>query len=273
MSPEIAVLMPVYNPSGEEISRTLKSLRAQDEPYHLFLVDDGSTNRPKYREWLRGIPHTLIELPSNRGITGALNAGLDAILAKPYRYIARIDCGDVALPERFGKQKRYFEKHPDISIIGTDFKMVNPHLEGAFYVRRPDDSEILALKLQYNTPLSHPTMMIRPDLFRSLGLYSDAYDAAEDYELCRRADRAGYSFGNIPEVLLIKIEDGNSISQKKRVRQLISRLRLQWKYMRVTNIHSLIGMVRTILQLSLPAPLVYRLKLIEKSRFAKIIAA
>jgi glycosyltransferase involved in cell wall biosynthesis len=220
MSPEIAVLMPVYNPSGEEITRTLKSLRAQDEPYHLYLVDDGSTNKPKYREWLRGMPHTLIELPTNLGITGALNAGLEAILAKPYKYIARIDCGDVALPERFRKQKLYFEKKPDISIIGTDFKMVNPHLEGAFYVRRPDDPEILALKLQYNTPLSHPTMMIRPDLFRSLGLSltvrsaADATSTAADGYQQNGIGSAGISFCEVllslcKEAVVSRIIDRN----------------------------------------------------------------
>jgi glycosyltransferase involved in cell wall biosynthesis len=265
MLPEIAVLMPVYNPTSEEISRTLESIRVQDEPYHLYLVDDGSRNKPNYTGLLKQIPHTLIELPANRGITGALNAGLEAILAQPYKYIARIDCGDVALPERFAKQRRYLSANPGIAIVGTDTKDVHPHLETEFLDRQADDWKMLARKLQYNMPLSHPTLMIRTDVFRAIGLYSDEYDAAEDYELLRRADRAGYRLGNVPEILLLKIEDGNSISQKKRVRQMISRLRIQWKYLQPTNIHSLIGTCRTILQLALPASMVYRLKMIGKN--------
>jgi glycosyltransferase involved in cell wall biosynthesis len=40
-SPNIAVLLPSYNP-GPEIVGTLDSLRAQSIPFRLFLVDDGS---------------------------------------------------------------------------------------------------------------------------------------------------------------------------------------------------------------------------------------
>ena len=269
MLPEIAVLMPVYNPTGEEISRTLDGLRAQDEPYHLYLVDDGSKNRPNYSDLLKDLPHTLIELPANRGITGALNAGLEAILAKPFKYIARIDCGDVPLEQRLGKQRRYLEMNPDISIVGADEKNLLPHLQIEFIDRHPDDWKMLARKLQYNMPVSHPALMIRPELFRSIGLYSDAYDAAEDYELCRRADSAGHKFGNVPEILQIKIEGENSISQRKRTRQMISRLQIQWKYFRLTNIHSVIGTGRTALQLLLPASLVYRIKMIWKNGLSK----
>jgi glycosyltransferase involved in cell wall biosynthesis len=273
MLPEIAVLMPVYNPKDEEIRRTLESIRVQDEPYHLYIIDDGSARKPKYQDLLVDLPHTLIELPANRGITGALNAGLDVILRQSFKYIARIDCGDVALKERFGKQRRYLDQRPDVAVLGTDTRNIHPHLDVEYYDRRPEDHASLVRKMQYNTPLSHPTVMIRPDLFRAVGVYSNEYDAAEDYELWRRADRAGYRFANLTEVLLIKIEDSNSISQRKRVRQLISRLRLQWKYFSPLNIHSMIGLVRTLIQLSLPPQIINALKSVLKKSGPKVTMA
>jgi glycosyltransferase involved in cell wall biosynthesis len=263
MLPEIAVLMPVYNPTPDEIQRTLKSLRDQDEAFHLFLVDDGSPRKPDYAHLLDGIEHTLIELPVNQGITGALNAGLAALLRQPFNYIARIDCGDMAMPERFGRQRRFMEAHPELAIIGTDFQMINPHLNGSFTGRGDGSPEAIARQIQYNSPLPHPTMMIRPDVFRQIGLYSNVYDAAEDYELVRRAHRAGLQLSILPEVLLLKIEDSNSISQRKRKRQLLSRLQIQWKYRNLGNLHSIAGMIRTMLQIVLPQRLLYRIKLLR----------
>jgi glycosyltransferase involved in cell wall biosynthesis len=263
MLPDIAVLMPVYNPTPDEIARTLKSLRDQDEPFHLFLVDDGSPKKPDYSRLLQGMEHTLIELPVNQGITGALNAGLLALLEQPFSYIARIDCGDIALPERFGRQKRFMEAHPELAIIATDCQVINPHLNGSFTGRGDGSPKAIAREIQYNSPLPHPTMMIRPDLFRQIGLYSNAFDAAEDYELVRRAHSAGLALSILPEVLLLKIEDSNSISQRKRKRQLLSRLQIQWKYRDLGNIHSIAGMIRTMLQLVLPQKFLYRIKLLR----------
>jgi glycosyltransferase involved in cell wall biosynthesis len=265
MMPEIAVLMPVYNPTVDEIARTLESLREQDEAFHLFLVDDGSSRKPDYTRLLDGIDHTLIELPSNQGITGALNAGLGALLKLPFRYIARIDCGDLALPGRFRKQRQFMQAHPELAIIGTYNQVLIPHLNGSYTARGDGSEKAIARDLQYNSPLSHPTMMLRPDVFRKIGLYSNAFDAAEDYELVRRADRAGLRISIMPEVLLLKIEDGNSISQRKRKKQLASRLRIQWKYRDLANVHSIAGMLRTMLQIVLPQKLIHQAKMLRRN--------
>jgi glycosyltransferase involved in cell wall biosynthesis len=264
MLPEIAVLMPVYNPTTDEIARTLKSLREQDEAFHLFLVDDGSPRKPDYAHLLDGIRHTLIELPLNQGITGALNAGLTALLTQPFRYIARIDCGDLALAGRFRKQKQFMQAHPELAIVGTGNKVIMPHRNGSYISKGDGSQNAVARDIQYNSPVSHPTMMLRPDVFRKIGFYSNAFDAAEDYELVRRADRAGLRISIMPEILLLKIEDSNSISQRKRNRQLASRLRIQWKYRDLMNIHSIAGMLRTTLQIILPQKLVYQAKMLRR---------
>ncbi len=86
-------------------------------------------------------------------------------------------------------------------------------------------------------PVSHPALMIRSAVFHDIGHYSKRHEAAEDYDLIRRAADAGFSIDNVQEVLLRKIETRNSISWKKRDAQLMSRLAIQWEH-RDFQIHS-----------------------------------
>jgi GT2 family glycosyltransferase len=267
-TPTIAVLMPVYNP-GSDLAKTLDSLRRQSEPFHLFLVDDGSPRKPDYAAALAGISHTLIALPRNLGITGALNAGLAAILAGPWTLIARLDNGDLATPNRLAAQRRFCEAHPEIDIVGSFADVFFEDTGASHREAPPCDHLSIARKLRYNTVISHPSMMIRADLFRRIGPYSAEFDATEDYELCRRADAAGAHFAVIPEALLIKIENSNSISWKKRDIQLRNRLRIQLRYLGSAGLHGIPGAIRTALQIATPKGLVERLKARIKPRAGK----
>ena len=96
-APDIAVLMPVYNPAAELVM-TLDSIRRQTVPCRLYLVDDGSKTKPDYHALLKGIDYRLIELPQNAGITGALNAGL--LLRAPVPARGRRGDGGLAPPDR-----------------------------------------------------------------------------------------------------------------------------------------------------------------------------
>jgi GT2 family glycosyltransferase len=262
---DIAVLIPSYNP-GTGLTDTLNSLRRQAAPYHLYIVDDGSPQKPDYARELQGIPHTLIELPRNAGITGALNAGLAEIFRAGHRYIARMDCGDEMTPDRLARQKDYLDAHPDIAILGSWIEMIYTETNRRFTMEWPVEHDDIVHGLWKNMTLSHPALMIRADAFRKLGHYSPLYDAAEDYELCRRAMRVGYRFHNIGEVLLIKTETRDSISWRKRRIQLKSRLRIQWLYRDLLKLSSLAGLLKTTAILMVPDSLAPRLKALISRR-------
>jgi len=55
--------------------------------------------------------------------------------------------------------------------------------------------------LLVESPLAHPSVMMRADVVRSLGGYRD-FDGPEDYDLWLRAHAAGWRFGKRREVLL-----------------------------------------------------------------------
>jgi GT2 family glycosyltransferase len=255
-TPEIAMLMPVYNP-GADLVGTLDSLRAQTIPFKLFLVDDGSKFHTDYETLTQGLDVNILRLPKNLGITGAMNAGLDEILKGPYPLVARLDAGDMSRPERLERQRDYFHTHPEISILGSavEFRLKNAEdeLTATQFIHFPENAEGCRRRLFWNVPCIHPAMMLRRDVFVKLNGYSEAYPAAEDYDLMWRADKAGYKMSNLPEFLLIKEEYPGSISQKRRHRQIFSRLQIQWANRNLLVPRCWVGLAKSITQLVTPA--------------------
>jgi GT2 family glycosyltransferase len=262
-SPRIAVLLPSYNP-GPELKGTLDSLRMQSVPFRLFLVDDGSSRPGDYEMLTVGMDVVILRLPQNLGITGAMNAGLDQIMRGSFAYIARIDIGDFCLPERFAQQLTYMEDHPDIGVVGSavEFRLFDAQnqLVGSKVMTFPLTVEGCARRLMLNSPIIHPAMLIRRSVFETLKGYSEAYPAAEDFDLLWRAHEAGFNLINMPETLLIKEETPGSISQRRRRRQIMSRLRVQWHNRDVLNPRCWLGLLKSLVTWAMPAWAVHGLK-------------
>jgi GT2 family glycosyltransferase len=258
MLPDIAVLMPVFNP-GPDLKDSLDSLRAQTIPFKLYLVDDGSSAPADYNVRTKGIDAVILRLPRNLGITGAMNAGLTEIMKSPFKYIARLDAGDMCKPNRFAEQKKYLDAHADIAILGSAVEFIFRDADGAILdthtVVYPATPEACAAKLYFNITVIHPAMLIRRSVFENLKFYSEAYPAAEDFDLQWRAVKAGFKISNLPETLLTKEEFPGSISQKRRTRQIHSRLRIQWHNRNILSGKSWAGLAKSSLQLATPASL------------------
>ena len=252
-APEIAIVMPVYNP-GDALAMTLESLRQQTVPFRLYLIDDGSSSKPDYDELLRGFDCRLILLEENRGVSIAANTGIGAALRTGHEFIARMDCGDWCHPLRLELSRSFLVANPSIDLVGT-WAVINSQNTGFNYLfAPPTDTDALVRRLNYTMPFINPSIMARSRLYQALGLHSA--EVAEDYELCRRAARAGFRLANISQVLLHKLEDAFSISVRRRRAQLWSRLRIQWFY-RDWSIHCVLGMLRTLM-LFLTPPMILR---------------
>jgi glycosyltransferase involved in cell wall biosynthesis len=257
--PEIAVLMPIYNPDAG-LKECLDSLRAQTIPFRLFLVDDGSKKKVDYKAFTKGIDCQIIELPKNLGITGAMNMGLTEILKGKFKYIARVDYPDISEPTRFEKQIGFLASHPDYCMVGssTDYLYTQTGLKVA--AKNPESYEGCVRALRYNAPLTHGAIMFITDFWRELVQYTDQYPAAEDYAMECYAYSKGYKFGNLPEKLYTTIEIQQSISVVSRAKQLKSRLRLQWRYADWLSVHSYLGLIRTLLLMYGPINLLRKIK-------------
>jgi glycosyltransferase involved in cell wall biosynthesis len=238
--------MPAYNP-GPDIALTLNSLKQQSQDFKLYVIDDGSTAKPDYASLLASFDHHLILAPQNIGVNEVRNPAIKAILEAGHKYIALIDCGDIARPERLALQKKFLDSSPSIDGVGAAIRQVFTVSNIEYPRDFPETPEGFRRQSWAKLPLSHPTLMLRSDVFRKIGFYSKEFHAAEDYELLRRALAAGMSFANLPQILLDKIETTDSVSHKKRRTQIMSRFAIQWRYRDLTNPYCYLGMLRTAL--------------------------
>jgi glycosyltransferase involved in cell wall biosynthesis len=111
---DVAVLMPAYNGQAD-VERTLASFaEAEGARVHVLIVDDGSTP-PIVAPALPHMDIEILRMPQNAGIERALEAGIEALAVRGYRYAARIDAGDLAAPNRLATQRAYLEAHPNVA--------------------------------------------------------------------------------------------------------------------------------------------------------------
>jgi glycosyltransferase involved in cell wall biosynthesis len=239
----VAVLMPVFQ-AQREFDETMSSLRNSSTPCTVFVVDDGSQPPLDAREYGPPLDVHLSRLPRNLGIVAALNAGLKAAIEQGYEYIARIDAGDFASPDRLARQIAYLEAHPGCMLVGSDAEVRRADGSYCFTIEPPRDPSVLAEALHERAWILHPTVMYRASIFREMGLYSDRFPAAEDYEMFLRI-ASRHEIGVVPEPLLIYVLRKGSISSMQARKQAISRLRLQFLYFRWTSIIAWYGLLRT----------------------------
>jgi glycosyltransferase involved in cell wall biosynthesis len=200
--PTVSVLMPVYN-TRRYLAEAVDSILAQTyRDFEFIAVDDGSTDGSGdlLRERAAGDARLKVISRPNTGIVGALSDGLAAARGK---YIARMDGDDVAKPQRFEKQVRFLDEHPEVVVVGAWVETIDPFGIVFGYDKRPTehadiDAGLLAGR---GGSIVHPAAMIRRDAIDRIGGYRRPYQDSEDLDLWLRLAEIG-KVANLPEVLL-----------------------------------------------------------------------
>ncbi|MGU7769867.1 glycosyltransferase [Burkholderia sp. MR1-5-21] len=253
---DVAVLIPVYN-SPSRLVRTLESFE-EFGAVHVLVVDDGSTP-PAVPPHVPGLSITVLRLPLNVGIERALEAGIEELARRGFRFAARIDAGDRAVAGRLAKQKAFLAARPNVAAVGAWVEMVSADGRRRFSIRPPSAPDELRRKRFYRTPLVHPAVMLRVDVAREVGSYRQQFPAAEDLDLFLRL-MGRFDCANLSEVgLYCELNDGG-ISSTKRRRQLLSTLQLIVRYGNPLNPYDWLGLFKTAAHAVIPYRALQRIK-------------
>ena len=242
---KLIVLIPHYNNSAE----LLKSILSIDEeiPVDVLIVDDGSASKPNNEELQNAYSQGEIHieyLSENVGIEYALNAGLSIIEKKNYKYIGRLDCGDINYKNKYTKQLAYLEANPDTYLLGTWADLVDVDYNYLYTLKHPTDYDEIKKKIYLNSMFVHPTVVFRVEVLKLVGKYPTRYQAAEDYAYFFDISRT-LKVENLPEALLQYKIDGNSISSTKRKLQVKNRIKIILKHFYI-GFWPIYGLLRNI---------------------------
>lgn len=235
MAIQFSVLISVYKKEkAEYLKQALQSVINQTlKPTEVVIVKDGILTKELdecIENFQRQHPKLFktLTFKKNRGLGLALR---DGVKACKYEYIARMDSDDISKPDRFEKQFKYIQKHPETMLLGTWIT------EFSKDENKPDTvtklpcihKEILKFAKSRN-PFRHMTVIYKKQAVINSGNYRD-FLWFEDYDLWIRMLQKGYITANIPEYLVNVRADKSMFARRGGWQYLKQDLRFQ-KYLK-----------------------------------------
>jgi GT2 family glycosyltransferase len=129
-----------------------------------------------------------------------------------------MDADDLAHPERLVRQVEYLEKHSDIAAVGSLVEgFPADTLREGFQVyidwlNRLVTPEAIAREIYIESPIAHPSIMIRRSWLERMGGYEE-HGWPEDYDLWLRMHLAGAKFAKVEEILVYWREDPQRLTR------------------------------------------------------------
>jgi len=256
------LLIPFFN-NLPGLLHSLKSVQYDANKYAVVIVDDGSTHpitlEDVYSQISRDISVEIIQLPCNKGITTALNTGLQWIIQQNNaHFIARLDCGDICTPERFCHQVAFLKEHPEINLIGSWCIFKDHTSNVAYRYITPTRHKKIKRGMHFRNIFIHPTVMWRCDAIKDNELYPETFPDAEDYGFFYQLLRKGEG-AIIPEYLVTCEINHKGISLSSRKKQLKSRIKVVKEYGK-NRVLRYLGVLKLRLLLIVPYNIVFALK-------------
>lgn len=176
--PEIAVVMPVYNPEPDFLRQAIDSVKTQAYPkWQLCIADDASPN-PEIRSLLTSYsiedPRIKIAFrPRNGHICEATNSAIELVDAP---WAAFMDHDDLLAPDALVEVAKAAFENPGVKLIYSDEDKIDN-----FGVRRSPCFDSTSVRVD-----AHLTVYDTEILFSCKGVRS-GYEGAQDHDLYLRA--------------------------------------------------------------------------------------
>jgi len=201
-----SVLMAVTNGDNcKHFSKAISSIWHQQtiRPDQIVLIQDGPLDDQLQAEidtWTTNLNGTLqpITSPVQKGLAHALNIGLSECKNE---IIFRMDADDISISNRFEKQLEWLDMHPKIDVLGAyieEFEEINH--KNLIIRKVPTSHKEIINFSQSRNPISHPVVAFKKSSVLAVGGYPEHYP--EDYFLWIKMLQAGFTFENLPIVLL-----------------------------------------------------------------------
>jgi glycosyltransferase involved in cell wall biosynthesis len=202
--PLVSILMPVYD-AAATLPSALRSITAQTfKEWELIVVNDGSGDAS-----LEILDRAAQKDRRIRILTGAHVGHIEslrsaaALATSPL--LARMDADDLMHPRRLLLQVTRLDSPPHVDVLATRVRSIGPTGEG---MRRYIDwqngllgHDEMTANLFVESPIAHPSVLMRRDLFERAGGYHDP-GWAEDFDLWHRMRERGARFEKLPKSLL-----------------------------------------------------------------------
>ena len=223
---DFCLLIPCYN-NFNGLIVSLKSVIYSSGNYLVLVIDDGSKESVTIERINAAMdvkkPVVVLQNEKNLGITATLNKGLSWIEENTdARYIARLDCGDICMPERFVMQVEYMDAHPETGLIGSWCRIVDEETSFNYSYKAPMYQEEIKRAMYFRNVFMHATVMFRTSLLKKTGHYPTNFEYAEDFAFFWKLMNSSPAFIFDRFLVVCELNKGG-LSYKNKGKQLVAR--------------------------------------------------
>lgn len=209
----VSIIMGAYN-CANFVSSCIESVINQTyENWEFIICDDCSTDNTwevlkKYQALDSRIKP--IRNDKNSKLAASLNNCLKHCNGE---YIARMDADDICLPNRIQTQVEFLDVNPEYAVVATAANVFDG--KAITSVRRvkeiPTKEDVI-----YGPTFMHPTIMMRKEVYDSLGGYTVAKrtERGQDWDLWFRFFEKGYKGYNLQEPHIQYHESKNDFKKR-----------------------------------------------------------
>lgn len=151
-------------------------------------------------------------------LVDALNFGIEKC---SFSLIARMDQDDLMLPERLIAQRDYLDLNPNVAIVGGATQVIDEFGNPIDIQAYPCGSDQIRKQLSRGNCFAHPAVMYRKEAVQKVGLYSNLFTHAEDFDLFIRIS-SKYECANLNFPVIKYRLNQNQVSNRFRNNQIIS---------------------------------------------------
>jgi len=215
--PGVSVLLPVRD-AGPYLGQCIASLERQTlADFEVVAVDDGSRDGSAevLDAWAARDPRVRVTHQPPSGLVAALNAGLERCRAP---LVARMDADDISHPRRLELQARELEERHSVGVVSCRVRHFRWHEVGEGFriyeewLNSLTDADSIARERFVESPVAHPSAMVRRELFEAAGGYRD-FGGPEDYDLWLRLLEGGTEIRKIQRYLYFWREHGDRLTR------------------------------------------------------------
>lgn len=208
MNYTFSVLLSVYYKENPEfLEKSIESIYLGQtlKPDEIILVEDGPLTEELYST-IENLKNHIgkeilktIKLEKNMGLGNALKIGVEKCSNE---LIARMDTDDIAYPNRFEEQIKYFKNYPETDVLGTFMSEFTGNINNIICIKDAPDNKIDMKKyMKLRDPVNHPSVMFKKSKVLEAGNYKEIF-LNEDSYLWGRMLSKGCVFRNICEPLV-----------------------------------------------------------------------
>jgi hypothetical protein len=189
--------------ANEQLRLAIQSCLDQTfQSFELLVIANGASAHVVASEvtrWFGDDPRVRIFETLVRQLPFSLSLGLHHARGD---LIARMDGDDLSHPSRLQMQVDFMRTHPDVSVLGTSYQIIDASAQVQSVVSVPQSNRDIRRHLYLRNPICHPSVMYRRDVILQAGGYIGGL-YAEDFDLWVRlsADER-LQFANLSTVCL-----------------------------------------------------------------------